>query len=83
MKCPDCDGSAHPKHVSHWFKPTAAVVMPAKVAHKPARVANASQMVANKVANRSLVANRSGDRHKDKAARRAYMRDYMAHRRHA
>ena len=88
MKCPDCDGLAHGKHKAHWFDPSKAakpdkLVTPPKAQRKPALVTNARPMVANKVANRSLVANRSGDRHKDKAARRAYMRDYMAHRRHA
>ena len=87
MKCPDCDGLVHGQHQAHQFTDT-PVKRPATASHKPVLVANARQKVANKVANadvvaNKMVANRTGDRHKDKAARRAYMRDYMAQRRHA
>ena len=72
MKCPDCDGQAHPKHVAHWFKPDAK-----PVTHRPALVANVRPMVltgVNKIKPRGV--NRNTDRHSP-----GYMRDYMrAHR---
>ena len=75
MKACELCGTVHAAHQAHQFKSDAK-----PVTHKPVKAP--SKLVANAptVANK-LVANRSGDRHKDKAARRAYMRDYMrAHR---
>ena len=76
-QCGICDLPEHSPRQAHWFDQSKAA-KPVKMSDKPVTHKPVVNVVANAdVVVNKTVANRSGDRHKDKSARRAYMREYM------